>query len=87
MGRTLITISQLLKETQASLSGFRRTLRKHDQYIFDGLFASASLHIAAIGQSDSLLPFETALLAILLEQAKEIALLQHEIELLKLKHE
>ena len=87
MGRTLITITQLLNETEASLSGFRRTLRKHDQYVFDGLFASARLHIAAIGQSDSLLPFETALLAILLEQAKAIALLQHEIEQLKCKHE
>ena len=87
MGRTLVTITQLLNETEASLSGFRRTLRKHDQYIFDGLFASARLHIAAIGESNSLLPFETTLFAILLEQAKTIALLQHEIEQLRLKHE
>ena len=87
MGRTVTTITQQLNETEGMLSAFRRTLRRSDQYVFDGLFASARLHIAAISQSDSLLPFETALLAILLEQAKAIALLQHEIEQLKCKHE
>jgi hypothetical protein len=80
MGRTLITITQLLTETEANLSAFRRTLRRSDQYVFDGLFASARRHIAAIGQAESLLPFESALLAMLLEQSKEIAVLQQKIE-------
>ena len=80
MGRTLITITQLLTETEANLSAFRRTLRRSDQYVFDGLFASARRHIAAIGQAESLLPFESALLAIVLEQSKEIAVLQQKIE-------
>lgn len=83
MGRTVATITQYLNETEAMLSSFRRTLRKSDQYLFDGIFASARNHIAAISQSDSLLPFETVLLAILLEQAKQIAALQHEIEQLR----
>ena len=83
MGRTVTTITQYLNETEALLSSFRRTLRKSDQYIFDGIFASARKHIAAISQSDALLPFEMILLAILLEQAKEIAALQHEIEQLR----
>ncbi len=83
MGRTVITITQYLNETEAMLSSFRRTLRKSDQYIFDGIFAAARKHIAAISQSDALLPFEMILLAILLEQAKEIAALQHEIEQLR----
>jgi hypothetical protein len=87
MGRTVITVTQLLNETEAALSSFRRALRKSDQYIYDGLFASARRHITAIGQTDSLLPFEAALLAMLLEQAKEIALLQHEIEQLRTRHE
>ena len=87
MGRTLPTITQSLNETEAMLARFRRALRKHDQYIFDGLFASARLHIAAISQTESLLPFEAALLAMLLEQSKEIALLQHEIKQLRSKHE
>lgn len=80
MGRTVITITQLLNETEADLSAFRRTLRRGDQYVFDGLFAAARRHIAAIGQSESLLPFESALLAMLLEQSKEIAVLEQKIE-------
>jgi hypothetical protein len=83
MGRTLTTITQYLNETEAMLSSFRRALRKNDQYIFDGIFASAHQHITAISQTDSLLPFETVLLAILLEQAKELAALRHEIEQLR----
>ena len=80
MGRTLITITQLLTETEANLSAFRRTLRRSDQYVFDGLFAAARRHIAAIGQAESLLPFESALLVMLLEQSKEIAVLEQKVE-------
>jgi hypothetical protein len=80
MGRTVTTITQYLNETEALLSSFRRALRRSDQYILDGIFASARRHITAISQSDSLLPFETVLLAMLLEQAKEIAALKHELE-------
>ena len=80
MGRTLITITQQLNETESMLSPFRRTLRRSDRYVFDGLFAAARMHIAAIGQDESLLPFESALLAMLLEQSKEIAVLQQKIE-------
>lgn len=86
MGRTLITITQLLNETEANLSAFRRTLRRSDQYVFDGLFAAARRHIAAIGQAESLLPFESALLAILLEQSKEISVLEQKVEELIKKH-
>jgi hypothetical protein len=80
MGRTLVTITQFLNETEANLSAFRRTLRRSDQYVFDGLFAAARRHIAAIGQAESLLPFESALLAMLLEQSKEIAVLEQKVE-------
>ena len=86
MGRTVITITQQLNETESMLSPFRRTLRRSDQYVFDGLFAAARRHIAAIGQAESLLPFETALLAMLLEQAKEIAVLRQELDQMKAKH-
>ena len=87
MGRTLVTITQLLTETEANLSAFRRTLRRSDQYIFDGLFAAARRHIAAIGQAESLLPFESALLAMLLEQSKEIAVLEQKVEELIKRHD
>ena len=86
MGRTATTITQHLNETESSLTAFRRTLRRSDQYVFDGLFAAARRHIAAIGQAESLLPFEFALLAIVLEQAKEIAVLKQELEGLKARH-
>ena len=80
MGRTLPTITQQIAETESMLRGFRRTLRRSDQYILDGLFASARRHIAAISQADTLLPFETVLLAMLLEQAKELAIVRQELD-------
>jgi hypothetical protein len=86
MGRTVITITQHLNETESMLAPFRRTLRRSDQYVFDGLFAAARRHIAAIGQAESLLPFESALLAMLLEQSKEIAVLQQKLEELMAKN-
>jgi hypothetical protein len=86
MGRTVITITQQLNETESMLSSFRRTLRRSDQYVFDGLFAAARRHIAAIGQAESLLPFESAMLAMLLEQSKEIAVLQQKLEELMAKN-
>lgn len=82
MGRTLPTMTQQLTETEAALARFRRTLRKSDQYLFDGLFAAARRHTAAIRQTEALLPFEAALLAILLEQARELAVLRQKVDIL-----
>lgn len=87
MGRTVTTATQQLQETEAMLARFRRMLRRSDQYVLDGLFAQARLHIAAISHTEALLPFEAALLAIILEQAKQIATLEHEISILKNSHE
>ena len=86
MGRTLTTITQQLNETESMLTPFRRTLRRSDQYVFDGLFAAARRHIAAIGQTESLLPFESAMLAMLLEQSKVIAVLEQKLEELMTKN-
>lgn len=80
MGRTLPTITQQLSEAESALTRFRRTLRRSDQYILDGMFAAARRHSAAISQTDALLPFEAALLAILLEQAKELDVLRQQVE-------
>ena len=81
MGRTLPTITQQISDAEAALSRFRRTLRRSDQYILDGLFAAARRHTAAISETDVLLPFEAVLLSILLEQAKELAVLRQEFDL------
>ncbi|MDO9128414.1 MAG: hypothetical protein Q7U34_00965 [Anaerolineales bacterium] len=80
MGRILPTLIQQLAETESMLAGFRPTLRKSDQYILGGLFAAARRYAAAISQADALLPFEVALLAMQLEQAKEIEVLRQELE-------
>jgi hypothetical protein len=87
MGRTLPTITQQIAETESMLRGFRRTLRRGDQYILDGLFAAARRHIAAISQADALLPFETVLLAMLLEQAKELAVVRQELDEYKARYD
>jgi len=87
MGRTLPTITQQIAETESMLRGFRRTLRRSDQYILDGLFASARRHIAVISQADALLPFETVLLAMLLEQAKELAVVRQELDEYKARYD
>jgi hypothetical protein len=83
MGSLVPTSAQQLTETEAQLSKFRHTLRASDRYVFDGLFAMARRHIAAMSQSEALLPFESALLAIVLEQAKQIAVLQQKVEVLE----
>jgi hypothetical protein len=83
MGNLVPTAAQQLTETEALLSKFRHTLRASDRYIFDGLFAMARRHIAAMSQSEALLPFESALLAIILEQSKQIAVLQQKVDVLE----
>jgi septation ring formation regulator EzrA len=79
MGRTVPTITQTLNETEALLRRFRRTLRRGDQILLDDLLASAHRHIAAIAETQALLPFEGALLAILLEQARRLAQLEQRL--------
>ena len=76
MGRTLATANQIILDEQRAFANFRRTLRREDQRIFDQLFAQARQHTAAISQANHALPFEAVLLATLLEQAKEVALLK-----------
>lgn len=83
MGRTVPTITRQLNETEAMLQGFRRALRRGDQTLLDGLLASAHRHLAAISVSGALLPFEAALLAMLIEQARQIATLEEEVGILR----
>ena len=72
MGRTLATANQLILEEQQAFKDFRRALRKADQRAFDALFAYARLHTPAISQASHALPFESILLAMLLELWKEL---------------
>ena len=79
MGRTLPTTNQLIQQEETAFANFRRTLRQADQHHFDALFAAARLHTAAISQANHALPFEAILLAMLVEQQKQIDQLQQRL--------
>ena len=80
MGRTVPTISQTFLEEQRNFASFRRALRRTDQYVLDELFASARKHLAAAAYAANALPMETFLLAMLLEQRKEILRLSEQLD-------
>lgn len=87
MGRTLPSITQSLSEEQAAYSRFRRALRRSDQLALDELFAAARQHLAAAAYAANLLPMETFLLAMLLEEHKEIIRLRNQLEALQNRFE
>jgi hypothetical protein len=79
MGRTLPSITQVFLQEQESFARFRRALRRSDQQALDDLFASARQHLAAAAYASHALPFEIFLLAMLLEEHKEVKHLREEI--------
>ena len=80
MGRTLPSITQSLSEEQSAYTRFRRALRRSDQLALDDLFASARKHLAAAAYAAHALPMETFLLAMLLEEHKEVMRLRQLVE-------
>ena len=83
MGRTTASITQVFLEERAAFARFRRALRRQDQLALDELFADAQQHLAAAGYAAHALPFETFLLAMLLEERKRSWRLEGEIEALR----
>ena len=80
MGRTLPSVTQTFLQEQEAFSRFRRALRRSDQLALDDLFASAHQHLAAAAYASHALPFETFLLAMLLEEHKEAMRLRQQFE-------
>jgi hypothetical protein len=80
MGRTLPSITPAFLQEQEALSRFRRALRRNDQFALDDLLASARQHLAAAAYAAHPLPFETFLLAMLLEEHKQVMRLQRILE-------
>lgn len=80
MGRTLPSITQAFLEEEQSFTRFRRALRRSDQLALDDLFASARNHLAAAAYAAHALPMETFLLAMLLEEHKEVLRLRDLVE-------
>jgi hypothetical protein len=72
MGRTLATTNQIILSEVTHFKNFRRALRPSDQAHFDALFAAARRHTAAISLADHALPFEAILLAMLIEQQRQL---------------
>ena len=80
MGRTLPSIAQAFLQEQESFQRFRRALRRGDQRVLDELFAAARLHLAAAAHASHPLPFEVFVLAMLLEERKEVLRLRQQLE-------
>ena len=80
MGRTLPSITQAFLQEQEAFARFRRALRRSDQQALDDLFTSAHQHLAAAAYTAHALPFEVLLLAMLLEEHKEVLRLREMLE-------
>jgi len=80
MGRTLPSITQAFLQEQDSFARFRRALRRSDQRALDDLFTSAQQHLAAAAYASHALPFEVFLLAMVLEEHKEVMRLRYMLE-------
>lgn len=87
MGRTMQSITESLAEQEAAFSRFRRALRRTDQLVLDDLFVAAKKHTAEAAYSANLLPMETFLVAMLLEEHKTVQSLRRRIEALEDKAE
>jgi len=83
MGRTLPSITQAFLHEQQSLARFRRALRREDQRALDDLLGASRRHLAAAAYASHLLPFEVMLLAMLVEEHKQVLRLQGEVEALR----
>lgn len=80
MGRTLPSITMAFLQEQESFARFRRALRRSDQQVLDNLFSAAHQHLAAAAYAAHSLPFETFLLAMLIEEHKEVLRLRELVE-------
>ena len=85
MGNVTPTITDILHTEENNLARFRRALRREDQLVFDDLFVAAYKHRAAASYAGHLLPFETFLLSMQIEDHKEVMYLRREIESLPKK--
>ena len=85
MGNVTPTITDILHREEASLAKFRRALRREDQVVFDDLFVAAYKHRAAASYAGHLLPFETFLLSMQIEDHKEVMYLRRDVESLRKK--
>jgi 3-methyladenine DNA glycosylase/8-oxoguanine DNA glycosylase len=80
MGKPLPPFSQLIEYERRRWAPFKRALPKANQAIFDRLFDCAKLHIQAGVMVARPWPFETIVMAIFLEQQKQLEQAQRLLE-------
>ena len=80
MGRTLPSITMAYQQELEALGRFRRALRRSDQLALDDLLAASHQHLAAAAYAAHTLPFELFLVAMLLEEHKEVLRLRAQVE-------
>ena len=80
MGRTVPSITLAYQQELEALGRFRRALRRSDQLVLDDLLAASHQHLAAAAYAAHTIPFELFLVAILLEEHKEVLRLKAQIE-------
>jgi 3-methyladenine DNA glycosylase/8-oxoguanine DNA glycosylase len=83
MGKTLPPFSSLIEQERRRWMPFKKALPKADQPIFDRLFDCAKLHIQAGVMVARPWPFEAIVMAIFLEQQKQLEQAQRLLEELK----
>src|SRR2546426_8380081 len=82
MGRTTQTMTQLVAQEEAYWAPFRRALRKEDQVVFDKLFAAARHHTAPAHYASHATPFDSILVAMILEAMKAVEELRQRLDAL-----
>jgi hypothetical protein len=70
MGRSLPSVTWMLQEQVADVEPLRDALRRSDQLILNAMFDEIQQHRAAIANAASLLPLESILLLMQLEERK-----------------
>lgn len=82
MGRTTQTMTQLVAQEEAYWAPYRRALRREDQLIFDRLFAAARHHSAPGHYASHSTPFDSILLAMVLETMKAVEAVRERLDAL-----
>jgi hypothetical protein len=80
MGRTVPSITGVYYYELAALSQFKHALRRSDQLLFDELFANARRHLAEAAYAAHPLPLEIFMLAMILEEHKEVMRIRQLLE-------
>lgn len=83
MGRNLPSITQVFHAEKEYMLRFRRMLPRHERWAIDELLACAHRHIPAAAYAGHPLPSLIFLLAMLLEQRKQLILVEEALSILK----